>query len=309
MMAAHASSHWTEDLPPLKGRLEANVPLARYSWFRTGGPAELFFEPADQDDLCALLGTLPADVPLTVLGVGSNILIRDGGVDGLVIRLGKAMGQIARDGDCLMVGAGASDFAVAHAARDYGLSGLEFLRGVPGSIGGAVRMNAGAYGVEMADILVDACIMDRFGHIRNVACADLDFSYRHSGLSDRDVVVSARLRGVPGDRERIEARMAEISKAREDAQPLRSRTGGSTFKNPPGMKAWELIDRAGCRGMTLGGAQISEKHTNFLINTGTASSGDLEDLGEMVRQCVADQCGVTLDWEIRRIGKRAGGAR
>ncbi|WP_281300438.1 MULTISPECIES: UDP-N-acetylmuramate dehydrogenase [unclassified Iodidimonas] len=296
-------------LPQVRGRLQSHVSLARYSWFRTGGPAEVFYEPADEVDLCAFLKGLPSDVPLTVLGLGSNILIRDGGIDGVVIRLGKSLGDIRCDGVDLVAGAGASDFAVANLARDQGVAGLEFLRGVPGSIGGSVRMNAGAYGRNMADVLVAARIADRFGTVRQVLAADLGFSYRHSALHAGEIVLSAHLRGVPGAPDAIARRMAEISAERDLAQPLRTRTGGSSFKNPPGEKAWRLIDQAGCRGLTLGGAQISEKHTNFLINTGTASADDLEKLGEAVRARVKAMCGIDLEWEIRIIGKAAGGMR
>ena len=305
MTAQHADL--MDRLPPVRGRLQSHVSLARYSWFRTGGPAEIFFEPADEADLCAFLRALPADVPLTVLGLGSNILIRDGGLDGVVIRLGKSLGDIRCDDMDLVAGAGASDFAVANLARDRGVAGLEFLRGVPGSIGGSVRMNAGAYGRDMADILVAARIVDRFGTVRQRKAGELGFSYRHSAFDEGDIVLSAHLRGLPGAPDAIAARMASISAERDLAQPLRTRTGGSSFKNPPGEKAWRLIDQAGCRGLTRGDAQVSEKHTNFLINKGMASADDLEKLGEDVRARVKALCGIDLEWEIRIIGKAKGG--
>lgn len=307
MMAAMAKGSLIERLPAVRGELTAHAPLRRYSWFRTGGPAEVLFEPADDADLCAFLADIPKDVPLTVIGVGSNLLIRDGGVDGVVIRLGKPLANISFDGDIVTAGAGASDFAVANKARDKSIAGLEFLRGIPGSVGGAVFMNAGAYGRAMNDIVLDARVSDRQGHVSIWTAKDLGFSYRSSALESDHFVLSARLQGKPGDKAEIAARMKVISTERELSQPLRSRTGGSTFKNPQGMKAWELIDRAGCRGLRVGDAEVSEKHTNFLINRGKATAFDLETLGEEVRYRVMDHCGVELQWEIRRIGRFKGG--
>lgn len=303
MMAAMATYPLMARLPQVRGRLEANAPLRRYSWFRTGGPADVLFEPADEADLCAFLGGLPEDIPVTVIGVGSNLLIRDGGVDGVVIRMGKAMADIRFDGIVALAGAGAPDIALASKARDMGVAGLEFLRGVPGTVGGAVFMNAGAYGSAVADILLDARITDRQGRIRTWTAEALGFSYRKSRLGVDDIVLSARFQGWPGTKEAIKARMDAIGAERELSQPLRSRTGGSTFKNPPGMKAWELIDRAGCRGLKVGEAEVSQKHTNFLINRGDATAADIEALGEEVRRRVKAQCGVELEWEIRRIGR------
>jgi len=306
MMAAERSQTLFASVPPVRGRLEADAPLTRYTWFRTGGPAELLFEPADEADLAHFLAGLDRSVPLTVIGIGSNLLVRDGGVDGVVLRLPKrGFGAIAVEGESLSVGAGASDIAVANAAREAGLAGLEFLRGIPGTIGGAARMNAGAYGREIADVLIEARVVERDGAIRRLGPEALGFSYRRSALPEGAIVTAARLAGSPDDPDAIAARMAAITEERERTQPVRTRTGGSTFKNPPGAKAWELIDAAGCRGLRIGDAQISDKHANFLVNTGAASATDLEALGEEVRRRVAKDCGVTLNWEIQRIGKPA----
>lgn len=307
MMAAMAKGTLMDRLPAVRGTLTAYAPLRRYSWFRTGGPAEVLFEPADDADLCNFLAGTPTDVPLTVIGVGSNLLIRDGGVDGVVIRMGKTMASLSFDDDIVTAGAGASDFSVANKARSKSIAGLEFLRGIPGSIGGAVFMNAGAYGQAVSDTIIDARVADRQGRVRIWTVEELGFAYRSSVLGANDIVLSARLQGRHGDKDEIAARMKAISMERELSQPLRSRTGGSTFKNPPGMKAWELIDRAGCRGLRIGDAEISEKHTNFLINRGKATAFDLETLGEEVRYRVLDQLGVELQWEIRRIGRFKGG--
>ncbi|KPF66617.1 UDP-N-acetylenolpyruvoylglucosamine reductase [alpha proteobacterium AAP81b] len=297
MMASAASA-----TPRVRGKLTPDAPLAPLVWFKTGGAAQWLFEPADVDDLAGFLATLDPAVPVMALGLGSNLIVRDGGVPGVVVRLGKVFGQVAADGMTLTAGGGASGIAVSSAARDAGVAGLEFLRGIPGTVGGFVRMNGGAYGREVADVLVDCDVVLRSGEIASLAVADLDYSYRHSGLPEGAIVVAARLRGAPGEPAVIQAEMDRIAAAREASQPLRTRTGGSTFKNPPGHKAWELVDRAGCRGLMLGGAQVSEKHTNFLINTGTATSADIEALGEEVRRRVRDSAGVELEWEIARLG-------
>ncbi|WP_439532967.1 UDP-N-acetylmuramate dehydrogenase [Polymorphobacter sp.] len=289
-------------LPSLAGTLEAGASLADFIWFRTGGAAEWLARPRDEADLADFLAALPAGMPVLPIGVGSNLIVRDGGVSGVTIRLPKAMAAIEIEGDTIRAGAAALGITVANAARDAGLAGLEFLRGIPGTIGGAVRMNAGAYGRDMADLLVEARVVRRSGAVETLPAAALGFSYRHSALPAGDVVVSAVLRGTPGDRATISTEMERIAAEREASQPLRSRTGGSTFKNPPGHKAWELVDRAGCRGLHLGGAQVSEKHTNFLINTGSATAADIEALGEEVRARVLAQSGVLLEWEIERVG-------
>lgn len=294
-----------ERLPAVRGRLTAEANLASVTWFRTGGPAEVLFKPADPDDLATFLAGTPADVPLTVIGVGSNLLVRDGGVPGVVVRLGRDFAGIDRDGDQITAGAGALDLTVATSAWEAGLGGLEFLSGVPGTIGGALRMNAGAYGGEMSGITLQARALDRQGGLHLLAHADMGFSYRHTSVPGDWIFIDTLLQGHPDAPEEIARRMAEIKRQREDSQPLRTRTGGSTFANPPGHKAWQLIDQAGCRGLTRGGAQVSEKHCNFLINTGSASAADIEDLGEDVRRRVLETSGITLEWEIRRIGVRA----
>lgn len=306
MMPAFQSTPLIERLPAVRGRLQAEAPLTRYTWFRTGGPAEVLFEPADEADLAHFLAALDTGIALTVIGIGSNLLVRDGGVEGVVVRLGKPFGGIAVQGKEIEAGAGAGDIAVAHAAREAAVGGLEFLRGIPGTIGGAVRMNAGAYGCEIADVLVRAQALDRSGKRHSLAPADLGYGYRSSQLPEGWIVTGATLRGYAAEREAIAARMAEITAEREGTQPVRSRTGGSTFKNPPGRKAWKLVDEAGCRGLRIGGAQLSEQHTNFLINTGSATAADLETLGEEVRRRVLEHSGIRLEWEIERIGRPAG---
>jgi UDP-N-acetylmuramate dehydrogenase len=293
-----------ERLPQAAGKLTANAPLADLIWFRTGGTAEVLFEPKDNADLIAFMRGLPLSVPVLPLGLGSNLIIRDGGVPGVVIRFGKAFSAIELDGDTLQCGAGAPGIAVASAARDAGLGGLEFLRGIPGTIGGAVRMNAGAYGREIQDCLVEVRILLRSGDVVVWPASRLNYSYRHSELPDQAIVLEAVLRGRRADRIAIAAEMERIAAEREASQPLRTRTGGSTFKNPVPERAWELIDRAGCRGLRLGGAQVSEKHCNFLINTGDATAADLEDLGDEVRARVKAKTGVDLQWEIERVGLR-----
>jgi UDP-N-acetylmuramate dehydrogenase len=292
-------------LPAVRGRLTPNAPLGMQSWFRVGGAADILFRPADVDDLCGFLSGCPDDVPVMVIGVGSNILIRDGGVEGVVIRLGKEFAQITQEGTNLYAGAGVIDLTLALTARDAGLGGLEFLSGIPGTIGGAVRMNAGAYNSETKDWLLYADIVTRNGQKQRLNAEQLGLSYRHSDLPTDAIVVGAAFRSVPDNKNHIAARIEKIQQAREDTQPIRARTGGSTFANPPGdQKAWQLIDAAGCRGLTVGGAQVSEKHCNFLINQGNASAEDLENLGETVRMRVEQTSGINLRWEIKRIGRK-----
>lgn len=290
-------------LPPVRGRYQANAPLGARTWFACGGTAEVLFRPADVQDLQAFLQGCPRDVPYTVLGAGSNVLVRDGGVPGVVIRLGGPFATVTVDDTTLTAGAAALDLNVALSAAEAGVGGLEFLSGIPGTIGGAVAMNAGAYGSEIKDVLVSAEAIDPDGRLHTLSAADLGFSYRHSQLPPGWIVVGAVLRGAPAAQTDILARIAEIRAAREASQPVKGKTGGSTFTNPPGHKAWELIDAAGCRGLRLGGAQVSDKHCNFLINTGTATATDLETLGEEVRRRVREHSGVDLAWEIKRFGR------
>jgi UDP-N-acetylmuramate dehydrogenase len=290
--------------PKLRGRLAADAPIAEATWFRVGGPAEALLSPADEDDLAYLLSALPREIPITTIGLGSNLIVRDGGLPGLVIRLGgRAFGSVEiLEGFRVAVGAATPDQYVAKAAAIAGLDGLAFLRGVPGSIGGALVMNAGAHGGEIKDVLVEAHGLDRTGARHVFSNAELGFSYRHSLAPDDVVFTCATFQGRPGEPKAIEAEMERITRAREASQPIREKTGGSTFKNPPGLKAWELIDRAGCRGLSLGGAQVSTMHCNFLINLGSATAADLEALGEEVRRRVLETSGVALEWEIKRIG-------
>ncbi|TPE59593.1 UDP-N-acetylmuramate dehydrogenase [Sandaracinobacter neustonicus] len=290
-------------LPTPRGKLTAHAPLAPLVWFKSGGAAQWLFEPKDADDLAAFLSDLDPAMPVMALGLGSNMIVRDGGVPGVVVRLGKAFGAVERvDATTLTAGGGASGIAVSSAARDAGVAGLEFLRGIPGTVGGFVRMNGGAYGREVADILVSADVLLRDGQRVTLPVAALGYTYRHSELPEGAIVISATLKGQPGDPAAIQAEMDRIAEARESSQPLRTKTGGSTFKNPPGHKAWQLVDEAGCRGLMLGGAQVSDKHTNFLINSGTATSAEIEALGEEVRKRVKAKSGVTLEWEIQRVG-------
>jgi UDP-N-acetylmuramate dehydrogenase len=288
----------------VRGKLTQDAALDKLVWFKSGGAADWLFEPADLDDLTAFLSNVDEGTPVMALGLGSNLIVRDGGVPGVVVRLGKpfATVEVKRD-QILECGGGASGILVASTARDAGIAGLEFLRGIPGTVGGFVRMNGGAYGREVADILVDCDVILADGTFITVPAADLEYSYRHSNLPEGAIVVAARFKGTPGKPEEIGAEMDRIAHAREETQPLRSKTGGSTFKNPPGDKAWRLVDAAGCRGLRLGGAQVSEKHANFLINTGEATSKDIECLGEEVRRRVSESEGVTLEWEIQRVGR------
>lgn len=289
-------------LPQLRGRLLANQSLAELTWFRVGGPAQVLFVPEDEADLAYALGHLPCDSPVTVVGLGSNLIVRDGGVPGVVIRLGRGFSDIAVEGTRLRVGAAVPDVRVARAAQEAGIAGLAFMRGIPGAVGGALRMNGGAYGRETKDVLIEARGVDHTGEIRTFANAAMGFSYRHCGVADDVIFTQALFQGEPGDPHRIAAEMEAITEAREATQPVKSRTGGSTFKNPPGAKAWQLIDAAGCRGLRRGDAQVSELHCNFLINLGNASAADIESLGESVRARVKDTSGVDLEWEIKRIG-------
>jgi UDP-N-acetylmuramate dehydrogenase len=290
-------------LPPVRGSLTHGAPLKDLVWFRAGGPAEILFRPADSDDLAAFLATRPAELRVSVIGVGSNLLVRDGGIPGVVVRLSSAFGKIETDGLRVRAGAAALDGAVARAAADAGIAGLEFLRGVPGTIGGALKMNAGCYGREIKDVFVEALAIDGKGNQIRLSHADMAFEYRKArGAGDDLIFVEAVFEGAKDEPAAIRVRMEELSANREASQPIKSRTGGSTFKNPPGHKAWQLIDQAGCRGLTVGAAQVSEKHTNFLINTGDASAADLEALGEEVRKRVKEKSGITLEWEIKRVG-------
>lgn len=294
-------------LPRVRGRLSADAPLAPLVWFKSGGAAEWLFEPKDVEDLQAFLADLDPSVPVMALGLGSNLIVRDGGVPGVVVRLGKPFATVERlDATTLRCGGGASGILVSSTARDAGIAGVEFLRSIPGTVGGFVRMNGGAYGREVQDILVDCEVVLRSGQLLRLAPEALGYTYRHSELPEGCVVVSATFRGAPGEPAAIQAEMDRIAAAREESQPLRSRTGGSTFKNPQGTKAWRVIDQAGCRGLRVGDAQVSEKHCNFLLNLGGASSGDIEKLGEEVRERVLAHSGVMLEWEIQRVGVGGG---
>jgi UDP-N-acetylmuramate dehydrogenase len=293
-------------MPGLRGRLLANQPLAELTWFRVGGPAQVLFTPQDTEDLAYLLAQLPAEVPVTVIGLGSNLIVRDGGVPGVVIRLGRGFGDIAiEDGHRVRAGTAVPDVKVARAAQEAAIAGLSFLRGIPGSIGGALRMNGGAYGGETKDVLVEVRGVDRAGRIVTFTNADMHYTYRHCGAPEDVIFTEAVFQGAPGDPAVIAAEMDKITESREATQPIKSRTGGSTFKNPPGHKAWRLIDAAGCRGLQIGGAQVSPMHCNFLINLGGATAADIETLGETVRARVKETAGVVLEWEIKRIGVAA----
>ena len=301
--AALRSDVSTGALPPVVGKVEPQGSLAEFIWFRTGGHAEWLVRPDTVEALASLLGALDPDTPVLPVGVGSNLIVRDGGVPGVVVRLPKAMARVSVEpGNRVRAGAGAMGITVASAARDAGIAGLEFLRGIPGTVGGAVRMNAGAYGRDTSDILIEATVVTRVGAIETWPAERLGYTYRHSELPAGAVVVEALFAGTPGDPATIGAEMDRIAAEREASQPLRSRTGGSTFKNPAGHKAWALIDAAGCRGLRRGDAQVSEKHCNFLLNLGNASSADIEALGEEVRARVKAHSGVELEWEIQRVG-------
>lgn len=306
-MAERTSSDLCSDfksrLPQLRGRLLANESLAPLTWFRVGGPAQVLFVPENEADLAYALERLDPNIPVTVIGLGSNLIVRDGGVPGVVIRLGRGFGEVKVEAESrIRAGAAVPDVKVARAAQEAGIAGLSFLRGIPGSIGGALRMNGGAYGRETKDALIEARAVDRQGRIHMLGNADMHYSYRHCGVPEDFVFTSALFQGAPGDAATIATEMNAITESREATQPIKSRTGGSTFKNPPGHKAWQLIDAAGCRGLVVGDAQVSELHCNFLINRGSASAADIETLGETVRRRVQQTSGVTLEWEIKRIG-------
>jgi UDP-N-acetylmuramate dehydrogenase len=295
-------------LPELRGRLEPNRPMADITWFRVGGPAQLLYSPADEADLAYFLKNVGADLPVTVVGVGSNLLVRDGGIPGVVIRLGRGFGRIEpQDGHRIRVGAAVPDMKLAQAAAGAGIAKLEFYRGIPGTIGGALRMNAGAHGSETKDVLVEARAVDRLGAIHTLGLADLHYTYRHCGAPDELIFTEALYQGEPGEPEAIARTMQEVADYREANQPIKTRTGGSTFKNPPGHSSWRLIDAAGLRGYRVGGAHVSEMHCNFLINDGEASAEDIERLGEEVRARVQAATGIELEWEIKRLGVPAEG--
>jgi UDP-N-acetylmuramate dehydrogenase len=290
-------------LPQVRGKLTSDAPLAPLVWFKSGGTAQWLFEPTDEQDLVGLLRDLDRDVPVLALGLGSNMIVRDGGVPGVTVRLGKPFARVERlDEVTLRCGGGASGILVSSSARDAGIAGVEFLRSIPGTVGGFVRMNGGAYGRETCDILVECEVVLRSGEVVTLAADALGYTYRHSELPEGAIVVSATLRGTPGEPEAIQAEMDRIASSREESQPLRSKTGGSTFKNPAGHKAWALVDAAGCRGLRHGDAQVSEKHCNFLLNLGNASSREIEELGEEVRRRVRAETNISLEWEIQRIG-------
>jgi UDP-N-acetylmuramate dehydrogenase len=294
-------------MPKLRGRLAAQQPLAPFTWFRVGGPAEVLFSPADEEDLAYLLANLPAEIPVTTIGLGSNLIIRDGGIPGVVVRLGgRAFGEVVADSDHrLRTGAAVPDMKLARAAADAGIDGLAFYRGIPGGIGGALRMNAGAHGGETKDVLVEARGVDRGGNIRRFTKPEMGYTYRHCSVPEDIIFTQAMFQGRAGEPAAILADMERITAAREASQPIREKTGGSTFKNPAGHKAWQLIDAAGCRGLIIGDAQVSEMHCNFLINRGNATAADIENLGEEVRRRVLEMSGVELEWEIKRIGEPA----
>src|SRR5262245_4888782 len=303
MLFSDITSGLKEAMPELRGRLLANQSLAELTWFRVGGPAQLLFMPEDEADLAYFLARLPAEIAVTVIGLGSNLIVRDGGVAGVVIRLGRGFGEVKVEADArIRAGAAVPDVKVSRAAQEVALAGLAFFRGIPGAIGGALRMNGGAYGRETKDALVEARGVDRQGRIRVFSNADMHYTYRHCGAPDDIIFTGALFQGAPGDAAAIAAEMDKITEAREATQPIKSRTGGSTFKNPPGHKAWQLIDAASCRGLKLGGAQVSEMHCNFLINLGGATAAEIEGLGESVRKRVRENSGIELEWEIKRIG-------
>jgi len=303
MSISYLASDLASRLPQLRGRMLANEPLAGLTWFRVGGPAQVLFMPEDEADLAYFLANLGPDVPVTTIGLGSNLIVRDGGVPGVVIRLGRGFNEVVvEDGHRIRAGSAVPDVKVARAAQEAAIAGLSFMRGIPGAIGGALRMNGGAYGRETKDALIEARAVDRQGHIHVLSTADMKYRYRHCGAPEDFIFTQALFQGAAGDPAAIAAEMNAITEAREATQPIKSRTGGSTFKNPPGQKAWQLIDAAGCRGLVVGDAQVSELHCNFLINRGNATAADIETLGETVRKRVQETSGVELEWEIRRIG-------
>jgi UDP-N-acetylmuramate dehydrogenase len=289
-------------MPRLRGRLLPNQSLAELTWFRVGGPAQIVFMPEDEGDLGYFLANLPSEIPVTVIGLGSNLIVRDGGVQGVVIRLGRGFNEVAVEGARIRAGAAVPDVKVARAAQEVGIAGLAFMRGIPGGVGGALRMNGGAYGRETKDALVEARAVDRKGNVHVLKNGDMGYTYRHCGVPRDFIFTQALYDGEPGDPAAIAAAMDKITESREATQPIKSRTGGSTFKNPAGQKAWQLIDAAGCRGLKVGGAQVSELHCNFLINNGGATAADIETLGETVRKRVQENSGVELQWEIERVG-------
>jgi UDP-N-acetylmuramate dehydrogenase len=291
------------NLPELRGKLKAEAALSDLTWFRAGGPAEVLYSPADEADLAYFLRETPSDIPVIVIGLGSNLLVRDGGIEGVVIRLGRGFGEVkVEEGHRLRAGAAVPDVKVARAAADAGIAGLSFYRGIPGCVGGALRMNGGAHGRETKEVVIEARAIDRKGQLHMFPVAELHYEYRHCGAPEDFIFTEALLQGEAGEPEKILAEMDGIAAYREQAQPIKSRTGGSTFKNPPGQKAWQLIDAAGCRGLSVGDARVSEMHCNFLINEGKASGADLEELGETVRARVKETSGVELEWEIKRLG-------
>jgi len=293
------------EMPAVRGRLLANQSLAELTWFRVGGPAQILFMPEDEDDLAYALANLPGEIPVTVIGLGSNLIVRDGGVPGVAVRLGRGFAEIAIEGVDVRAGAAVPDVKVARAAQEAGIAGLAFLRGIPGAVGGALRMNGGAYGREIKDALVETRAVDRRGGVHVLRNADMHYGYRHCGAPEDFIFTQALFQGRRGDPAAIAAEMDKITESREATQPIKSRTGGSTFKNPPGGRAWQLIDAAGCRGLRIGDAQVSQMHCNFLINLGNATAADIETLGETVRRRVEEHSGVALEWEIKRIGVAA----
>lgn len=303
--AVRTSDHLVDRLPSVRGRVTANAPIAAYTWFRVGGPADALFVPADLEDLCAFLAEKPTDVPVLVLGVGSNLLIRDGGFPGIVIRLGRAFSKVSIEGTRVIAGAMALDYNVAKTCREASIAGFEFLAGVPGTIGGGLRMNAGAYGRELADVVIGLRAVTPAGEVYSLTSDEWSPRYRGCGVPEEQIFVEATMEGSLGKRPDIAASILSIQETRENTQPIRKRTGGSTFKNTKDRKAWQLIDEAGCRGLRRGGAMVSEKHCNFLINTGTATAADIEELGEEIRRRVRQATGIELEWEIRRVGKPA----
>ena len=303
MNGAELLAKLTAALPDLRGRLTAEAPLSNYTWFRVGGPAEVLYVPADEADLTYFMKGLPAGTPITMVGLGSNLLVRDGGIEGVVIRLGRGFGEIKiEEGSRLRTGTAVPDTKLARAAADAGIAGLSFYRGIPGCIGGALRMNGGAHGSETCELLVEARAVDRQGNVHVLPVADFRYAYRHCGAPADFIFTEALFQGAPGDPAKILVEMDEIAAYREEVQPIKSRTGGSTFKNPPGKKSWQLIDAAGCRGLKVGDAKVSELHCNFLINEGEATAADIETLGETVRARVKETSGVELEWEIKRLG-------